>query len=84
MAEDYVQALKSHGLEYSEVHNVDACGLLLPGVAVLPGLNNSLVVLAKAPLQISNLEGLKLGGPGTCHDRYGAQLHRDASCATTS
>ena len=64
MAEDYVQALKQQGLDYAEVHQVDACGLrLAPGLAILPGLNNGLTILAKVPLTIRKLEGLKLSGP---------------------
>ncbi len=76
MAEDYVQALKQEGLDYAEVHQVDACGLrLAPGLAILPGLNNGLVILAKAPLTIRKLDGLKLSGPlGGCGDYAGVQF----------
>jgi endonuclease/exonuclease/phosphatase family metal-dependent hydrolase len=76
MAEDYVQALKQQGLDYAEVHQVDACGLrLAPGLAILPGLNNGLVILAKAPFTIRKLEGLKLSGPlGGCGDYAGVQF----------
>ena len=76
MAEDYVQSLKQQGLEYAEVHQVDACGLrLAPGLAILPGLNNGLVILAKAPLTIRKLDGLKLSGPfGGCGDYAGVQF----------
>lgn len=76
MAEDYVRALGEMGLQYAEVHQVDACGLrLAPGVAILPGLNNGLVILAKAPLQMRKLEGLKLsGGIGGCQDYRGIQF----------
>jgi endonuclease/exonuclease/phosphatase family metal-dependent hydrolase len=76
MAEDYVQALKQGGLDYAEVHQVDACGLrLAPGLAILPGLNNGLVILAKAPLTIRKLDGLKLSGPlGGCGDYAGVQF----------
>ncbi len=76
MAQDYVRALKQRGLDYAEVHQVDACGLrLAPGLAILPGLNNGLVILAKRPLQIRKLEGLKLSGPiGGCRDYVGAQF----------
>lgn len=75
MAEDYVRALQLHGLEYTEVHQVDACGVRLPGVALLPGLNNGLVILAKAPLGLRKLEGVKLsGGPGGCRDSVGIQF----------
>jgi endonuclease/exonuclease/phosphatase family metal-dependent hydrolase len=76
MAENYVQGLKQQGLEYAEVHQVDACGLrLAPGLAILPGLNNGLVILAKAPLMITKLDGLKLSGPiGGCGDYAGVQF----------
>jgi endonuclease/exonuclease/phosphatase family metal-dependent hydrolase len=72
----YVDGLKKAGLEYDEVHQVDACGIRLVGnVAVVPGLNNGLVVLAKAPLRIRKLEGLKLsGGIGGCRDSTGVQF----------
>ncbi|MEX5214751.1 MAG: endonuclease/exonuclease/phosphatase family protein [Nitrospiraceae bacterium] len=76
MAATYVDGLRAHGLTYHEVHQVDACGVRpLPGVAVVPGLNNGLVVLVKAPLRVKKLEGLKLsGGFGLCHDRLGVQF----------
>ena len=72
----YVNGLKKSGLDYDEVHQVDACGIRLIGnVAVVPGLNNGLVVLAKAPLRIRKLEGLKLsGGLGGCQDSTGVQF----------
>ena len=72
----YVNGLKKSGLDYDEVHQVDACGVRLIGnVAVIPGLNNGLVVLAKAPLRIRKLEGLKLsGGMGGCRDSTGVQF----------
>ncbi len=72
----YVDGLKQSGLDYDEVHQVDACGIRLIGnVAVVPGLNNGLVVLAKAPLRIRKLEGLKLsGGLGGCQDSTGVQF----------
>jgi endonuclease/exonuclease/phosphatase family metal-dependent hydrolase len=72
----YVDGLKKSGLDYNEVHQVDACGIRLIGdVAVVPGLNNGLVVLAKAPLRIRKLEGLKLsGGIGGCQDSTGVQF----------
>ena len=72
----YVDGLKKSGLDYDEVHQVDACGVRLIGnVAVVPGLNNGLVVLAKAPLRIRKLEGLKLsGGIGGCRDSTGVQF----------
>ena len=76
MAHDYVGALAQQGLQYAEVHQVDACGLrLAPGLAILPGLNNGLVILAKAPLTIRKLDGLKLSGPiGGCGDYAGVQF----------
>jgi endonuclease/exonuclease/phosphatase family metal-dependent hydrolase len=76
MAYDYVQALQQQGLDYAEVHQVDACGLrLAPGLAILPGLNNGLVILAKAPLTVRKLDGLKLSGPlGGCGDCAGVQF----------
>lgn len=75
MAEDYVQALDKQGLKYAEVHQVDACGLRVPGLAIIPGLNNGLVILAKAPFQLHKLDGVKLsGGPGGCQDSFGIQF----------
>jgi endonuclease/exonuclease/phosphatase family metal-dependent hydrolase len=76
MAQDYVAALERRGVHYSQVHQVDACGLrVAPGLALLPGLNNGLVILAKAPFQVRKIEGLKLsGGIGGCHDRWGLQF----------
>jgi len=75
MAEDYIRALGDMGLQYAEIHQVDACGLrLAPGLAILPGLNNGLVILAKAPLNIRKIEGLKLSGPGSCNDKWGIQF----------
>jgi endonuclease/exonuclease/phosphatase family metal-dependent hydrolase len=75
MAEAYVAALKGFGLQYAEVHQVDACGVrLAPGLAVVPGLNNGLAVLAKAPLRLRKVKGLKLsGGLGRCEDFMGVQ-----------
>lgn len=75
MAEQYVTALKRSGLHYQAVHQVDACGVrLAPGLAVVPGLNNGLAVLAKAPLRLRKVEGLKLsGGFGRCDDYMGFQ-----------
>ena len=75
MAETYVAAMKRVGLEYSQVHQVDACGVrLAPGLVVVPHLNNGLVVLAKAPLRLRKVAGLKLsGGFGRCVDYMGLQ-----------
>ena len=76
MAHDYVGALAQQGLHYAEVHQVDACGLrLAPGLAILPGLNNGLVILAKAPLTIRKLDGLKLSD----EESFGLKLLRRAS-----
>jgi len=74
MAERYVEALQARGLQYSQVHQVDACGLRLPGFALLKDLNNGLVILAKAPLQLRHLDGVKLSGTGSCQDSVGLQL----------
>jgi len=76
MAERYVSAMKSAGLQYQAVHQVDACGVrLAPGLAVVPGLNNGLAVLAKSPLVLRKVEGLKLsGGFGRCDDYMGFQM----------
>lgn len=74
MAERYVEALQARGLQYSQVHQVDACGLRVPGLALLKDLNNGLVILAKAPLRLAKLDGLKLSGTGSCHDQVGWQL----------
>jgi hypothetical protein len=66
MAEQYVAAMKRAGLQYRAVHQVDACGVrLAPGLAIVPGLNNGLAVLAKSPLPESQqqkiLEGYQKG-----------------------
>jgi endonuclease/exonuclease/phosphatase family metal-dependent hydrolase len=75
MAKAYVAGLKRFGLQYAQVHQVDACGVrLAPGLAVVPGLNNGLAVLAKTPLKVKKIEGLKLsGGLGRCGDYAGFQ-----------
>jgi endonuclease/exonuclease/phosphatase family metal-dependent hydrolase len=75
MAGEYVAALRESGLQYTEVHQVDSCGVrLAPGLAVVPGLNNGLAVLAKAPLKLRKVKGLKLsGGFGGCNDFMGLQ-----------
>jgi endonuclease/exonuclease/phosphatase family metal-dependent hydrolase len=76
IAAAYVAALKGFGLHYAGVHQVDSCGIrLAPGLAVVPGLNNGLVILAKSPLKIRKVKGLKLsGGPGGCWDFMGLQF----------
>jgi len=75
MADKYVAAMKRAGLDYRAVHQVDACGVrVAPGLAVVPGLNNGLAVLARAPLLLRKVEGLKLsGGFGRCDDYMGFQ-----------
>ncbi|HXU87978.1 MAG TPA: endonuclease/exonuclease/phosphatase family protein [Methylomirabilota bacterium] len=77
LAEAYVTALKGLGLAYTEVHQVEACGVrITPGLAVVPGLNSGLVILAKSPLQLRKLKGLKLsGGLGGCQDFMGLQVN---------
>ena len=77
MAEAYVAALERFGLQYTEVHQVEACGLrIAPGLAVVPGLNSGLVVLAKSPLRLRKVKALKLsGGVGSCHDFMGMQVN---------
>ena len=74
-AEAYVEALRVRGLEYSTVHQVDVCGWRLgKHLALITELNNGLVLLAKAPLSLRKIEGLKLSGFGTCHSTWGFQL----------
>jgi len=77
MAETYVAALERFGLQYIEVHQVEACGLrITPGLAVVPGLNSGLVILAKSPLRLRKVKALKLsGGVGACHDFMGLQVN---------
>lgn len=75
-AEAYVTALKTSAAQYSEVHQVDACGICLFGLGIIPGLKNGLAVLLKAPLRIRKVDGLKLsGGIGGCGDFFGLQLN---------
>ncbi|WP_455244185.1 endonuclease/exonuclease/phosphatase family protein [Petrachloros mirabilis] len=75
-AERYVQALADRGLQYDEVHQVDACGIRLGGeTALIPGLNNGLVILARGELQLRKLTGLKLSGDlGRCDSASGVQF----------
>ena len=75
-AEQYVQALADRGLDYDEVHQVDACGIRLRGkTALIPGLNNGLAILARHRLQLRKLTGLKLSGDlGLCDSASGVQL----------
>lgn len=64
MAEDYVQALKQQGLDYAEVHQVDALW-----AAARAGLGHPARIEQRpsdsrqAPLTIRKLDGLKLSGP---------------------
>lgn len=75
MAEAYMEGLKSFGLQYSAVHQADACGIRLGSkLGLVPGLNNGLAVLAKSPLRLRKLTGLKLsGGIGGCGGIIGFQ-----------
>ncbi len=75
-AERYVQALVDRGLQYDQVHQVDACGIRLHGdTGLIPGLNNGLVILAKKELHLRKLAGLKLSGDlGRCESGSGLQL----------
>ena len=75
-AAQYVRALAERGLNYDEVHQVDACGIRLRGeTALIPGLNNGLVILARHALQLRMLIGLKLSGDlGGCDSASGVQL----------
>jgi endonuclease/exonuclease/phosphatase family metal-dependent hydrolase len=75
-SEAYVGALKELGLAYDEVHQVDACGIRTDEKrALFADLNNGLVILAKKPLRLRKLAGLKLSGEkGECHTDRGFQL----------
>ena len=74
-AEAFVTAPKTFGLQYTEVHQADACGIRLFGLRIVPGLNNGMAVLAKAPLRLRKVEGLNLsGGIGGCGDFFGLQF----------
>jgi endonuclease/exonuclease/phosphatase family metal-dependent hydrolase len=72
----YVRELEGLGLEYTEVHQVDACGVRLrKKAALIPGLNNGLAILAKAELRLKKITGLKLSGDlGNCGSASGFQL----------
>lgn len=68
-ADAYVTALTTSGGQYTEVHQADACGIRLFGLRIIPGLNNGMAILAKAPLRLRKVAGLKLsGGLGGCGD----------------
>lgn len=75
-AEEYVEALNEFGLEYTEVHQVDACGLRVSTKkALIPELNNGLVTLVKKEYQVNRIQGLKiLGSFGMCRSTWGFQL----------
>ena len=75
-ADLYVQALAELGLEYDAIHQVDACGIRVRGdKALIPGLNNGLVILARRELALRKLQGLKLSGDlGRCDSLSGLQL----------
>ena len=75
-AERYIHALRAVGLAYTEVHQVDACGVRVSEQrALFTGLNNGLVILAKEPLRLRKLLGLKLSGDlGRCQSTSGVQL----------
>ncbi|MFY4730293.1 endonuclease/exonuclease/phosphatase family protein [Nitrospira sp. BLG_2] len=74
-ADAYVTALTTSGSQYTEVHQADACGIRLFGLRIIPGLNNGMAILAKAPLRLRKVAGLKLsGGLGGCGDFFGLQL----------
>ena len=75
-AKAYVELLKNAGLDYSQVHQVDACGIRSSEQrALVRGLNNGLVILAKKELRLRKLVGLKLSGDiGRCGSTSGYQL----------
>jgi endonuclease/exonuclease/phosphatase family metal-dependent hydrolase len=75
-AEAYVGALGELGLAYDEVHQVDACGIRASEKrALFTELNNGLVILARKPLRLRKLAGLKLSGDaGQCRTERGFQL----------
>ena len=74
-AKAYTISLKEFGLEYSQIHQVDACGWRLSkNVALIKELNNGLVIMGKSGLVLREIEGLKLSGPGECHDTWGIQF----------
>lgn len=74
-AEEYVMALQAAGLQYTQVHQVDNCGLRVGPLGLIPVLNNGLVILAKRELRLKKLAGVKLSGAGRCSDRFGVQLN---------
>ena len=75
MAKQYITVLKEHGLQYEQVHQVDACGWRLSeNIALIKELNNGLVILAREGNGLQEIEGLKLSGSGGCHDTWGIQF----------
>ena len=71
----FVAALTALGSQYTEVHQADACGIRLFGLRIVPGLNNGMAVLTKAPLRLRKVARLKLsGGIGGCGDFFGLQF----------
>jgi hypothetical protein len=75
-AERYVFALKERGLDYAQVHQVDACGMrATESAALFTELNNGLAILAKRELELQKLMGLKLSGDlGRCQSTAGFRL----------
>ena len=75
-ADEYVEALSKFGLEYSEVHQVDNCGLRMSkNKAIIPDLNNGTVTLVKKEYRLNRIKGLKiLGSFGMCRSTRGFQL----------
>lgn len=76
MADEYVEALRKFGLEYSEIHQVDACGLRLSkNLAIISDLNNGMVTLVKKKYRLNRIKSLKtLGSFGMCRSTWGFQL----------
>lgn len=72
----YVEALAEQGLDYDAVQQVDACGIRLhEQSALIPGLNNGLVILSSKSLRLRKLIGLKLSGDlGQCENTSGVQF----------
>ena len=75
-ADKYVKALRKFGLEYSEIHQVDACGLRLSkNIAIISDLNNGMVTLVKKKYRLNRIKSLKtLGSFGMCRSTWGFQL----------
>ena len=75
-ADQLVQALADLGMAYDALHQVDACGIRIRGdTALIPGLNNGLMILARHELHLRKITGLKLSGDlGRCDSASGIQL----------